>query len=194
MSNIIFEKKFNIGVFQVHSTKPEINFHEIKQTHSNIVINTTEHQAGIEADGILSEQKDALCIQTADCLPVLISGKKGDALIHAGWKGLRNEILLQDKIKEINPTLAFIGPSIQVQQYEVTKEFKDYFPEQFFTTQKDKLLFNLQSFAKFQLQSVFPSIVVDSCDVCTFLNTKFHSFRREKSKGRNWNLFIPNQS
>ncbi len=194
MSNIIFEKKFNTGVFQVHSTKPEINFHEIKQTHSNIVINTTEHQAGIEADGILSEQKDALCIQTADCLPVLILGKNGYALIHAGWKGLRNEILLNTKIKGIKPIFAFIGPSIQVNQYEVTKEFKNFFPEQFFTTQKDKLLFNLQSFAKLQLQNAFPSIVVDSCDVCTFLNPKFHSFRREKCKGRNWNLFIPNQS
>lgn len=190
--SIIFFKEFSEGVFETHSQRPEYLIHTIEQTHSSDIIeykgSPTKEQ---KADGIIIDPKTypnhAIAIKTADCLPILLLGEK-IAMIHAGWRGLHKGILSNPMLGELNINKAFIGPSILT--YEITEEFKQHFVEsKNFTKEQGKWYFNLQNEAKEQLLKNFASINVDICNVCTLKDDKFHSFRRNQTNNRNWNIF-----
>lgn len=185
----IFEKKVLGGIFAVYDKKPEFDFYEVRQTHSSIIsINPCLE----EADGMIltCEDKKPLCIKTADCLPIYLKGKKQVALIHAGWKGLYQKILLSPLIKSFKPEYAFIGPAICQAHYEVGSEFIDYFGKQNISSVNSKYYFNLVDVASDQLKTEYPTIIVESSKLCTYENPNLHSFRLNKTKERNYNIFI----
>lgn len=188
---IIFEKKLPRGKFCVYQTKPSFALIKVKQTHSNIVLPERDCSDQI-ADGMMGSSSIPMAILTADCLPILLLGEKAHAFIHAGWRGLHNEILKSDLVKKMNPFYAFIGPHISVKHYEVQPDFKENFscPNAFI--EKDgKLFFDLSFVAKAQLKALFPNILIEESGQCTFENKIFHSYRRNKTTERNWNVYIP---
>ncbi len=188
----VFEKALPRGRFCVYKTRPDFNLIQVKQTHSSIVLNETDCNGIIEADGILGQSNTPMAILTADCLPVVLIGKNAHAFIHAGWKGLHNNILKNELIKKINPHYAFIGPHISVLNYEVQNDFKENFSDPRAFKEKDgKLFFSLLHVAKTQLESTYHGIVIEESGICTFLNPDFHSYRRNKTTERNWNVYIP---
>src|SRR3990167_4138351 len=68
----------------------------LTQTHSSLVIEAIPKNRGKMADASFTVIPHHVClILTADCLPILISNKKGTqvAAIHAGWRGLANNII-----------------------------------------------------------------------------------------------------
>lgn len=191
---IIFKHQTPYGDFVVFNQRPDLSFKKVKQIHSKLNIHERDLYEGCEGDGIISQSKTPLCIVTADCLPVFIQGEFGHAMIHAGWKGVQQEILLQEEIKKLNPRYAFIGPHISQQSYEVGPEFLEHFkhfPESI-NQINQKYFFSLSKVAIKQLKSLNTDMIIEESGICTFLNPHFHSYRRNKTDQRNWNIFIPN--
>jgi YfiH family protein len=188
---VLFEKSLPSGKYIVFSDKPKVEVLTVKQTHSSIVLNEMSCQ-GLEADAIVGTQLNPKAILTADCLPIIVLGKKGHAVVHAGWRGLKREILLSSEIAKLDPFYAFIGPHISVEHYEVQADFKNEFNNDLFIeARSEKLFFNLSKVAKAQLSEAYKNIKIEESEICTFSNINFHSYRRDKTTKRNWNVYFP---
>jgi YfiH family protein len=193
--NPAYEYQTPKGKFELYLEKPEFDFFQVHQTHSTILLPVSATEFGlIEADGILASYDKNVLIKTADCMPILILGNKHYLFLHAGWKGLANGILKHALIKEIQPYYAFIGPSICKDSFEVSPEFKSNFKDKqdLFFEKSGKLFFDLQSAAKRDLLAHNSKMEIVDSKICTYYNEKLHSFRREKTKVRNYNIFRPN--
>ena len=112
-----------------------------KQVHENVVLRVESENAGrginpslpelcgcdgLFLDGTASEI-DALCVKTADCVPILLSSKDGKEVsaVHAGWRGTVADIVTKSAEKFTCPKediLCAIGPCIGVCCYEVGEE------------------------------------------------------------------------
>lgn len=178
----------------------------IRQVHGNrIVVAGTESFMGSnapqEADGILTDVPGLpIAVRTADCLPVFIYDPRheGIGLIHAGWRGTRQQILgealaLMRRHWNSRPAdlrVAF-GPAIRVCCYQVGQQFREYFPEE--TVQRDNGYFlDLPAANKNQLLrlGVDARHVLDSV-VCTCCKPTYFSYRREgEAAGRMISLMM----
>ncbi|MFA6401740.1 MAG: peptidoglycan editing factor PgeF [Salinivirgaceae bacterium] len=111
-----------------------------KQTHSaNIQIVREKNQEApyADTDGLITNVKGiCLCIQTADCTPILLVDPIHEvvAAIHAGWRGTAQNItgtaisLMQQNFGT-NPSqvIAYIGPCISQEIYEVGSDVYEAF-------------------------------------------------------------------
>ncbi len=162
------------------------------QFHSNKVKIIKEFKPNIKCDAMISlSNKIILGVLTADCCPILVAHKNKhiSAVIHLGWKGLFNDILenffYQIKALSINTgDLIFaLGPCIGPESYEVSNSFKQNFIKKdknsnsFFIKIKNKIFFDLRSYAKFKLIKLgFTDIWCSSED--TYKNSNnFFSYR-----------------
>jgi YfiH family protein len=194
MNDIItYEAPLLRGRFIVFSQKPDFDFLKVKQIHSDIVIPSSQCDLESQADGIMGSDKLPKAILTADCVPLVLIGQDSHVVIHAGWRGLAQNILTNDLVKKINPTYAFIGPHIRPENYEVQADFKSNFSNftDAFTQHHGNIYFNLSHVATLQLTQAYPNIVIEDCGLCTFADQKFHSYRRNKTIERNWNIYFP---
>jgi len=188
---LVLEKELPRGRFCVYQSRPEFDFVRVKQTHSAIVLDEKNCNE-MEADGMVGNSSIPMAILPADFLPILILGEKEHAFVHAGWRGLHNQILKNDLIKKMKPIYAFIGPHISELNYEVQPDFKDNFNQgDAFIKREGKLYFDLLAVASAQLKTAYPGIVVENSGICTFSTDNFHSYRRNKTTERNWNVYIP---
>ena len=189
------------GEFRVYSQKPDIPLTRVKQVHSKTILEWSNKSeldySSIEADGLVSQDLKAesnLCIVTADCLPVFIAGKKGYAMLHAGWRGLHQEIIKQESISNLEPFFAFIGPHISQKNYQVGEEFNQYFPHSNCLKpdpkSEDKRLFSQYKEAEHQLKKINPNMEIKVSKSCTFDHPELHSYRKDGTTSRNWNVFI----
>lgn len=190
------------GYFEVHTEKPDLGC-SVKQVHGAEVAdlnNLSPMHHTCEADGIYwtadHSWKTFPLIQTADCLPILALGHGGGALLHAGWRGIQKKIFLNEAIKKINPTYFFLGPSIQAESFIVTEEFLAHFPHSpHFKINAEKITFNLQAETIDTLRQHFPSSIIEDCNIDTYVDLKFASYRRSRGhQARNWNLYRPAQT
>ncbi len=190
--SLIERKELAHGHFEVHSEFPEGKVYSVHQVHGPDVVDISETQE--KADGIAARYESLdlpLAIKTADCLPIVIEGNKGVVHLHAGWRGLASGILASEKIKELIPERAYVGPSIQVCCFEVSEEFRENFPGNKNFEARETLHFNLQAEAEDQLRSLYPHLQIEVSSTCTKCDHRFHSYRRGKDKSeRNWNLYI----
>ncbi|MBQ8758951.1 MAG: laccase domain-containing protein [Clostridia bacterium] len=111
------------------------------QVHKNVVLRTKDTDAGRGINPSLSEMcgcdglfldetttgVDALCVKTADCVPILLSSKDGKQVsaVHAGWRGTVLDIVTKAAEKFDCPKediLCAVGPCIGVCCYEVGEE------------------------------------------------------------------------
>jgi polyphenol oxidase len=105
-----------------------LEFYRIKQTHSDKMVEASRTLH--EADAQWSSQANVgLVISTADCLPILISHPQFVCAIHAGWRGVKNEIirkslgLLKEKFSTpLSDAVVAIGPHIHAENFEVDRE------------------------------------------------------------------------
>jgi YfiH family protein len=189
-SKLLFEKKLVRGTFRVYSDRPNFNLKTVKQIHSDIVL--SENNSEMDGDGMIGTSQYPLAVLTADCLPVVLLGENSHAIIHAGWKGVQSKILGHKLLKEMNPIQAFIGPHICVDNYEVQSDFKNNFPNsKSFFENKNKICFDLTKEVNIQLKNLYPNIAILDSNICTFSNVQYHSYRRDKTTNRNWNVYIP---
>lgn len=108
-----------------------------RQTHTNCVaeIYGFPEEELEETDALVTNQPGiCLCVQTADCVPILLYDPKQNAVaaIHAGWRGTVKKIAGEaiQKMKtsfysKAEDILAVIGPSIGPKIYEVGDEVAD---------------------------------------------------------------------
>lgn len=201
MADLLFSQKLAFGTFETYAEKPHFPFYKVKQIHCPQVITIRPELKALDlaeksADGLAFFFRDwgqnipPLCIVTADCMPIALSGKKGISFIHAGWKGLAQGICTQAVHEELELTHAFIGPSIGACCYEVSVDFKNYFPHSpHFIARDGKLFFDLKGQAQHVLKQHFPQLKVDLSTHCTHCNPRFHSYRRDQTTQRNWNFW-----
>ena len=195
-----FSDKINKSGIKILFTNDEANDHftkktsfSMEQTHSsNLKIVKKETMIYSNTDGIFSNNKNySLKVRTADCLPIFFIHKNDKIFgaIHAGWKGLKNDIiadsakLLKNYVKDLSEMIVFIGPSISQKNYEVKNEFIDYFGNEFIDKVEDKFFCNLKGVASSQLQKHGVKNVID-CNQCTYENENYHSYRRDKTSKR----------
>lgn len=153
-------------------------------------------------DGIITDKKGlVICVQTADCVPVLFHTQSGDliAAVHAGWKGAKNGIIYnvikQMKERTNEEINAIIGPSIQQMSYEVDQNYFEEFMDEdsenikFFKSVENKanhFLFDLPAYVKKKLnQSEVTNI--HHFDEDTYSNpNKYYSYRRKCHTGHGY--------
>tara|TARA_B000000565_G_scaffold205522_1_gene158953 strand:+ start:967 stop:1590 length:624 start_codon:yes stop_codon:yes gene_type:complete len=195
-----FSDKINKSGIKIIFSNNELNDHFVKkksfsmnQTHStNLKMIIEEKFIYEDTDGIFSNNKNhSLIVRTADCLPIFFIHQNDNifGVLHAGWKGLKNEIimesanLLKNYVDDLSEMIVFIGPSISQKNYEVKNEFINYFGSSFIKNVDDKLFCNLKEIAKSQLNEIGITRVIDS-NQCTYENENYHSFRRNKTSER----------
>ena len=109
-------------------TTPFSHWSFIDQTHSDIVKEADKGGSLGEADAQYTSKVGlGLTVQTADCVPVFLIGRldSGDTqigVVHAGWRGLANQIISKTIDKMSNVHSAVIGPCIGVNRYQVGEE------------------------------------------------------------------------
>lgn len=193
----IFEEEYSFGKFQTFSSRPELDYFEVNQVHGNKVVNVAElslNNPEVEADGIFcyKEELRPMCIKTADCTPVLVKGEFGVAMLHVGWKSLNQHILLQEDLRKLRPQVFLLGPHISQDHYEVSPDFKLIFPDEDNYRERDgKLFFSLHKEISRQIKFNYKSAAIYHDAPCTFSNPLLHSYRKNKTDKRNYNLFIP---
>jgi len=89
-------------------------------------------------DAMFSENPDhILCIRTADCMPVFFGAKRDSrkliGIIHAGWRGVKEEIIPKTLSMagmtgyEISDFSILAGPCIGGESYQVKEDVARYF-------------------------------------------------------------------
>ncbi|KAB2924714.1 MAG: peptidoglycan editing factor PgeF [Dechloromonas sp.] len=159
---------------------------------ASIVRNPVPH-----ADAAFARQALTVCtVMTADCLPVLFCDRAGTvvAAAHAGWRGLLAGVLEATiEAMQVAPgeLLAWFGPAIGAQRFEVGDEVRQLFvdhddlvAEAFSAGTGDKWLADLYRIARHRLATC-GVVAVYGGNICTFEDSsRFFSYRRDGVTGR----------
>jgi hypothetical protein len=105
----------------------------LTQVHGTTVVRAEDPGAANGADAIITGSANNVCaILSADCLPVLFASDDGRecAAAHAGWRGLCGGVL-EATVAAFNAPpsrlMAWFGPAISQQAFEVGDEVRDRF-------------------------------------------------------------------
>ncbi|MFM6928403.1 MAG: peptidoglycan editing factor PgeF [Bdellovibrio sp.] len=193
---------------------PHFKFTRVKQIHCDVVVESKDDLLDYQqiADAHFSTTPNlALCVITADCVPVLFYHQKTGTIagVHAGWRGVANRILIKTihTLKSRGIPAAelevIIGPHIQKNSFEVGLDVRDQIlsslgslPEtekSLFWEPKgpEKALVDLNLIVKAQLDSEgIPFDQVFDLHLDTVTDTFFHSHRRDKEKAGRQVSFI----
>lgn len=202
-SHFIFFGKKNATHKNICREFPAIKFIRMKQTHSviHLKVNSTDDLKH-NADAISTDIPYlGLCCSTADCLPILVYSAKLKTAwsIHAGWRGVANDILRHTLSELVDPSMQFyIGPHIAKDSFEVGNDVRDLIlksttiEESYFTKidgHKSKV--NLAAVVRAQIASLGAHTdQIEILEMDTFANHKFHSFRRDKEQSGRQISFI----
>jgi len=172
----------------------------LTQVHGNRVVDAAAAHAAPEADASIATVPGVVCaVQTADCLPVLFCDSAGKVVgaAHAGWRGLAGGVL-ENTVGAMRDAgagdiLAWLGPAIGPQQFEVGSDVFDAFVRkdeamaaafQPKSGSDGKYLADMYALARRTLQLV-GVVRVAGGGFCTVTEQKrFYSFRRDRVTGR----------
>lgn len=149
-----------------------------------------------EADAARTRQPGrVLAILTADCLPVFFCAVNGSevAIAHAGWRGLAGGVL-EATLAALNcpaaDVMAWIGPGIGADSYEVGEEVRAAFAQQspdaamlFRATRPGHWQCDLAGLARQRLEHAGTGWVGGG-GFDTFVDDRFFSHRRDPACGR----------
>jgi YfiH family protein len=127
---------------------------------------------GAHADGqALSVAGAAGVVLTADCLPVVVAGDGGVAILHAGWRGLADGVLEQGvralrKIGAGGRLEALIGPGAGGCCYEVGPDVRAAFASDGVLNREGPHPIDLKAIAARRLHAAGVAAVHD-CGLCT---------------------------
>lgn len=166
----------------------------LNQEHGKQVIQA-DVSSERNADAAFTCRPGVVCaVMTADCLPVLLCSKAGDrvAAVHAGWKGLAAGVI-EAAVESLKGAdlLAWLGPAIGSDAFEVGDEVRDFFVRKksafaaaFRETENTKWLADLYHLARIVLNDAGVSAVYGG-GFCTFSNAAdYFSYRRDRITGR----------
>ncbi|MFT7413675.1 MAG: YfiH family protein [Methylophagaceae bacterium] len=189
---VIKNRDYLVNVAQLPESPRWLN-----QIHGTRVINSNNWQLNIDADAIVSHEKNHICtIMTADCLPLLLCNKQGDtvAAIHAGWRGLAAGII-EKTLTEFRcapqDIMAWLGPAIGPSHFEVGPDVYQTFTQHsakamqaFQQTDATHYLADIYVLARQRLAILGVNAVFGG-DLCTATDKqRFFSYRRDDITGR----------
>lgn len=169
----------------------------LRQVHGTGVADLDHAQGDLIADAALSRTPGrVVCIQTADCLPVLFADDAATvvAAAHAGWRGLAAGVL-EATVTAMKVTpgsiAAYFGPAISQGAFEVGPEVRDLFvavdPQAeaaFVAGKPGKYHADLYALARQRLSALGVTRVFGG-GRCTFNERDtFFSYRRAAKSGR----------
>jgi YfiH family protein len=175
----------------------------LHQTHGvTVALRTaaTASEPAPRADAAVTLDRGIVCaVLTADCLPVLFADRHGGAVgvAHAGWRGLSAGVLeatieaMANLGSKPHDLVAWLGPAIGPQRFEVGADVRDRFCEGdaaaqvWFTPHAPgKWLADLYGLARMRL-SRGGVRHVSGGGYCTHADAaRFFSYRRERDTGR----------
>ena len=167
----------------------------LEQTHSVDIVCAEQVNGIVKADASYTTKDNIVCaVLTADCLPILLSDQQGTtiAAIHAGWRGLLNGIIENSLSKMPNsPVIAWLGPAIGAECFEVGEEVYQAFYQQsaeFSTAFKaqatGKYLADIYQIARILLNNAGVTLIYGG-NFCTVTEQqRFYSYRRDGQTGR----------
>lgn len=131
----------------------------------------------LEADGHLTDQPGlAALVMVADCLPIALSGPRGVASVHGGWRGLASGIA-EKAAGRVEATGAAVGPGIGPCCYEVGEEVLAEFSD--LDGVAEGRMLDLPAVATRLLRGAGVS-AVETAGLCTVCNPElFYSHRRD---------------
>ena len=177
-------------VHQVHG----IDVHHAESLPANAPLGAT----ATHGDALVSHTPGLVCgIKVADCMPVLLAARDGSvvAAAHAGWRGLSAGVLERTvEACQVAPDqlVAWLGPCIGPQAFEVGEEVRDAFiahdvtSAQHFVPRANtgKFLCDLSTIARQRLKDRGVTDIVSS-NLCTYERPDlFFSHRRDRLTGR----------
>lgn len=138
-----------------------------------------------DADAIVvTEPGLPVTVATADCVPVIIEGDVGAAVVHAGWRGIVAGVIpaALDAMESngVKPRRAAIGPGIGPCCYEVGDDVTSQLPAHAGETTWGSRSVDLPGAVATQLGR----IVSYRSQVCTFTESTLNSYRRDHTKQR----------
>ncbi|XGC80766.1 peptidoglycan editing factor PgeF [Bdellovibrio bacteriovorus] len=193
---------------------PDFKLTRLKQIHSDAVVESKDQSLDYQiiADSHFTKEKGlALCVITADCVPIFFYDPATNLIAgaHAGWRGVASRIIPKTIQKMIQlgsfpqNLQVIIGPHIQKQSFEIENDVRDqilsslgplspserayYFEE----TSEGKCRLDLNEVVKTQLQQEGLDLdKVFNLHIDTVTNPDFHSYRRDKEKSGRQISFI----
>lgn len=182
------------------------------QVHSAKVVTVTEPwHTRPQADAMVTQVPGlALCILSADCVPVLFADPAAKVIgaAHAGWKGALGGVCeatveaMEALGAERGQIVAAIGPAIQQDSYEVGPEFRDTFVGEHEWTDRlfragceDRSHFDLTGYVETVLRREGVNMVDNlGHDTCAMAEDYFSNRRRnhrgEPDYGRNGSVIV----
>jgi len=175
--------------------------HWLRQVHGTSVLeldnSANETAVPSEADAAVTMARGVVCaVQTADCLPILLCDAAGTrvGVVHAGWRGLANGVVEAALVRldtRAEQTLAWLGPAIGPDAFEVGDDVRDAFvrgtPDAsrwFRAHAPGKWRADLVQLARLRLQRAGITQIYGG-GWCTFSDAQeFFSYRRDKVTGR----------
>ncbi|MCQ2959502.1 MAG: peptidoglycan editing factor PgeF [Bacteroidales bacterium] len=172
---------------------PSLTVSNLRQVHSAKIVEVDDSFVNdSEADGFFTRRKGVmLSISIADCGSILFHDEDFSIIagLHCGWRGTRDGII-QNMVKILSQYVepqkihAYIGPMISGENYEVGKEFLNYFPNDFFSEKNNSLYFNLNKTVESTLQNLNIG-TIHNANLDTYSNPElFFSYRRDGKTGR----------
>ncbi len=164
------------------------------QKHTNNVMVLEHRMEPKVADGVITDMKNVLVgVQTADCVPVLLYGRKTPCVgaVHAGWRGTAGAILKKTIVAmaerfgcPASEMFIAIGPAIRGQCYDVGPEVAEAVKKatgtgDYLTMRGAKYSLDLPSANRYQALSLgVPAGHIWMSDECTFcLPQRYYSYR-----------------
>lgn len=202
-SKVLRNRELAAGAFA-----PDADLQWLRQVHGNQPAIVIQAGAAPEADSLITTTPGiALCVLTADCLPIFVCNHTGDevGIIHAGWRGMSAGIIentLAAMRSEPEDLLIWLGPAIQSCHYETGEDVREAFldraadarqQEQFKAafaprTEPGKYQADLIRLARIKLHHLGATSISGGSH-CTHSDpTRFYSHRRNTPCGRMANL------
>jgi copper oxidase (laccase) domain-containing protein len=126
-------------------------------------------------------ERVAYGIATADCVPIVMRGRSGWALVHAGWRGLANGIVskVAHALGDMDEVAIFACAGGST--YEVGEEVLTAIGETavYRSSPAGRVLLDTAETAKKQLLPFVTPDRIAVSGICTILDTRFHSHRRD---------------
>lgn len=173
----------------------------LRQVHGTDVAEITSQNVSDcpAADASFTREPGLVCaILTADCLPVIICDRAGTLVgaAHAGWRSLCGGVL-ENLISRMNvpahELIAWMGPAIGPEQFEVGPEVRDAFvayspsAKRAFASERARpghFMADIFELARQRLAAVGVQ-AVDGGGICTYTDERrFYSYRRDGQTGR----------
>jgi len=169
----------------------------LEQVHGTAVANADAAACRVVADACIARHRGAVCVvMTADCLPVLLCDEDGTVAgaAHAGWRGLCDGVLeatVQAMGVAPHTLLAWLGPAISQEHFEVGSEVRDAFiarqaqaDEAFIAQGNGRYRADLYLLAHQRLKALGITRISGG-NRCTYREREhFYSFRRDGVTGR----------